>query len=75
MTTKPIVLSVPMFGKRDPDERGYYGLYGGSYVPETLVAPIEELVVSYEEARKDPKFISRLQKFVNRVRRSSNSVD
>ena len=61
MTTKPIVLSVPKFGERDPDERGYYGVYGGSYVPETLVAPIEELVASYEEARKDPKFISRLQ--------------
>jgi len=61
MTTKPIVFSVPKFGERDPDERGYYGVYGGSYVPETLVAPIEELVASYEEARKDPKFISRLQ--------------
>ena len=61
MTTKPIVLSVPKFGERDPDERGYYGVYGGSYVPETLVAPIEELVASYEEARKDPKFISQLQ--------------
>ena len=52
---------MPKFGERDPDERGYYGVYGGSYVPETLVAPIEELVASYEEARKDPKFISRLQ--------------
>jgi len=61
MKTKPIVFSVPKFGERDPDERGYYGVYGGSYVPETLVAPIEELVASYEEARKDPKFISRLQ--------------
>ena len=61
MTTKPIVFSVPKFGERDPDERGYYGVYGGSYVPETLVAPIEELVASYEEARKDPNFISRLQ--------------
>ena len=61
MTTKPIVLSVPKFGERDPDERGYYGVYGGSYVPETLVAPLEELVASYEEARKDPIFISRLQ--------------
>mgnify|MGYP003948906527 FL=1 len=61
MTTKPIVFSVPKFGERDPDERGYYGVYGGSYVPETLVAPIEELVASYDEARKDPNFISRLQ--------------
>ena len=35
--------TAPVFGQRDPDERGYFGLYGGRYVPETLVAPIEEL--------------------------------
>ena len=31
------------FGHRDPDSRGYYGAYGGRFVPETLVAPVEEL--------------------------------
>ena len=31
------------FGRRDPDARGYFGAFGGRYVPETLVAPIEEL--------------------------------
>ena len=31
------------FGHRDPDARGYFGAYGGRFVPETLVAPIEEL--------------------------------
>jgi len=30
----------PVFGQRDPDARGYYGRYGGRFVPETLVAPI-----------------------------------
>ncbi len=29
----------PSFGHRDPDARGYYGAYGGRFVPETLVAP------------------------------------
>ena len=33
----------PMFGRRDPDARGYFGEFGGRFVPETLVAPIEEL--------------------------------
>ena len=33
----------PVFGRRDPDRRGYFGAYGGRFVPETLVAPIEEL--------------------------------
>src|SRR5918999_1833161 len=29
----------PTFGRRDPDARGYFGAYGGRFVPETLVAP------------------------------------
>ena len=44
----------PMFGRRDPDARGYFGAYGGRFVPETLVAPIEELTAGYLAAREDP---------------------
>src|SRR5689334_3319695 len=44
------------FGQRDPDERGYYGAYGGRFVPETLVAPVEELERAYLTARRDPGF-------------------
>src|ERR1700758_2194998 len=43
-----------------PDQRGRFGPYGGRYVPETLVAPLEELERAYAEARKDPKFKSEL---------------
>jgi tryptophan synthase beta chain len=39
-----------------PDLRGRYGPYGGRYVPETLVAPLEELERVYTEASRDPKF-------------------
>jgi len=39
-----------------PDVRGRFGPYGGRYVPETLVAPLEELERAYEEARNDAKF-------------------
>ena len=39
-----------------PDAQGRFGPYGGRYVPETLVAPLEELELAYEAARKDPKF-------------------
>src|SRR5216683_1451607 len=35
---------------------GRFGPYGGRYVPETLVAPLEELEHAYGEARKDPSF-------------------
>jgi len=46
----------PAFGARDPDARGYFGTYGGRFVPETLVAPIEELTEAYLTARADPAF-------------------
>jgi tryptophan synthase beta chain len=46
----------PAFGTRDPDARGYYGTYGGRFVPETLVAPVEELTAAYFRARDDEGF-------------------
>ena len=39
-----------------PDESGHFGIYGGRYVPETLMAALDELVSVYEEARIDPSF-------------------
>jgi tryptophan synthase beta chain len=50
-------VTTPVFGQRDPDSRGYFGAYGGRFVPETLVEPIEELERAYREARADPKFV------------------
>ena len=50
----------PSFGQRDPDARGYYGAYGGRFVPETLVAPVEELERAYLAARQDREFLATL---------------
>ncbi len=47
-------------GRRDPDVRGYFGAYGGRFVPETLVAPIEELTEGYLAARADADFQTEL---------------
>ncbi len=44
-----------------PDERGHWGPYGGRYVPETLMAPLEELASAYETARADESFRSQLE--------------
>jgi len=44
-----------------PDARGRFGPYGGRYVPETLVAPLEELESAYAEARTDKSFQSVLE--------------
>ena len=47
--------------RRDPDARGYFGPYGGKYVPETLVEPIEELQAAYFAVRDDESFQTRLE--------------
>src|SRR5690606_8440378 len=61
MTTIASDLDIlPVFGRRDPDTRGYFGEFGGRFVPETLVAPIEELTDAYLTARRDPAFVAEL---------------
>ena len=47
--------------QRVPDKRGHFGPYGGMYVPETLVSPLEELTRAYAAARRDPRFRSEIQ--------------
>ena len=44
-----------------PDAGGHFGPYGGRYVPEVLMAPLEELERAYAEARVDPAFQAELQ--------------
>ena len=39
-----------------PDARGHFGPYGGQFVPETLMHPLEELTSAYEEAKHDSEF-------------------
>ena len=46
--------------RRDPDARGYFGSYGGKYVPETLVEPVEELQAAYFAVRDDEGFQAQL---------------
>ncbi len=43
-----------------PDDKGHFGIYGGLFVAETLMAPLEELRLAYEHYLKDPDFISEL---------------
>src|ERR1700722_2981617 len=44
-----------------PDSGGHFGPYGGRYVPEVLMAPLEELEQAYQEARLDPAFQTELK--------------
>src|ERR1700689_3967941 len=45
-------------------EPGRFGVYGGRYVPETLMAALEELEKQYEKAKRDPKFQRRLDQLL-----------
>jgi tryptophan synthase beta chain len=50
--------------RRDPDSRGYFGEFGGRYVPETLVEPIEALERAYLAARQDESFAAELARLL-----------
>ena len=43
-----------------PDEKGYFGDYGGRFVPETLIPALDELSAAYGKYKDDPEFLSRL---------------
>jgi tryptophan synthase beta chain len=43
-----------------PDQRGHFGPYGGLFVAETLMYPLEELRQAYELAMRDPEFLAEL---------------
>ena len=43
-----------------PDEQGHFGSYGGRYVPETLIAGLDELEKAYEHYRRQPEFQQQL---------------
>ncbi len=48
----------------DPDPNGYFGPYGGMYVPETLMAPLLELAAAYDRLRKDASFKRELRAYL-----------
>ncbi|KPJ96985.1 MAG: tryptophan synthase subunit beta [Gammaproteobacteria bacterium SG8_15] len=43
-----------------PDAKGHFGIYGGKFVSETLMVPLEELRLNYEKYLKDPDFLKEL---------------
>ena len=43
-----------------PDEKGHFGPYGGLFVSETLMQPLEELKKAYEYYKQDPEFLAEL---------------
>jgi tryptophan synthase beta chain len=54
-TATPTLAPAPM-----PDPNGHFGPFGGMFVPETLMAPLQELSAAYDDARRDPAFQAEL---------------
>ncbi|RJQ72952.1 tryptophan synthase subunit beta [Pseudonocardiaceae bacterium YIM PH 21723] len=48
----------------DPDERGHFGPWGGRYMPEALIAAIDELSAEYDKAREDSEFNAELARLL-----------
>ncbi|RXJ82581.1 tryptophan synthase subunit beta [Arcobacter sp. F2176] len=48
-----------------PDKKGYFGRFGGSYIPEQLIKPFEEITKAYNEIKNSEEFINEL-KYVRR---------
>ncbi len=46
----------------EPDGRGHFGRYGGRFVPEALIAALDELTAAYDKARVDPDFLAELDR-------------
>ena len=46
--------------RHDPDQGGHFGVYGGRYVAEALMAVIEEVTAAYEKERVNPDFLDTL---------------
>jgi tryptophan synthase beta chain len=47
-----------------PDATGHFGRYGGRFVPEALVAAIDELTAAFHETQSDPAFVAELRRLL-----------
>ena len=56
MTKKPNDIYIPKPSPHDPDELGHFGIFGGRYVPETLMSALEQLKKDYQNIRFDQEF-------------------
>ncbi|MFI7123474.1 tryptophan synthase subunit beta [Amycolatopsis sp. NPDC049868] len=51
-------------GEHDPDGRGYYGPYGGRFMPEALIGVVDEVAAEYDKARTDPDFVNEFRRLL-----------
>src|SRR5215212_8953099 len=73
MLSRPKITTMSTSFTSVPDSLGHFGPYGGTYVPETLVAALQELDAEYARAKNDSAFRDEfdyyLREFVGRPSR------
>ncbi|EST34007.1 tryptophan synthase subunit beta [Streptomycetaceae bacterium MP113-05] len=52
---------IPDPESRVPTPEGYFGAFGGKFIPEALVAAVDEVAAEYDKAKTDPAFIAELE--------------
>ena len=62
--TKDTQLADELGSQNLPDKSGHFGVYGGRFVPETLMPALEQLEKEYLKAKKDPKFNDELEYYL-----------
>jgi tryptophan synthase beta chain len=55
---------IPALPGQTPSADGYFGAFGGKFIPEALVAAVDEVAVEYEKAKADPAFVARLEELL-----------
>jgi tryptophan synthase beta chain len=48
----------------EPDRRGYFGEFGGRFMPEALIAALDEVAAEYDKARLDPDFLDEFDRLL-----------
>jgi tryptophan synthase beta chain len=61
---EPVTEQNPHDSKHDPDVTGHFGPYGGRFLPEALIAAMDELTTVYEKARVDPEFVDEFNRLL-----------
>ncbi|GAA3746484.1 tryptophan synthase subunit beta [Streptomyces tremellae] len=68
MSTKPSAdpsaFFIPDPEGRTPTADGYFGAFGGTFIPEALVAAVDEVAVAYDKAKSDPAFAAELDRLM-----------
>lgn len=56
---------IPKDSKFDADDNGHFGIFGGRFVPETLMPTLLELEEAYNKYRQDPQFWKEVHYYLN----------